>query len=156
MVREGAARVDRQLDDDFDFCASILGAIAQDGDAARAGAGVAAAFYFSSMAPELVERHGIAFADVQPVVEAFARGDVSGALALAPADTGTRFALAGTPEEWVDRIRTDFIPQGYNHMALVLADPYLVQQWTGRSAEGLPSLAEQLHLIHEHVLPAFR
>ena len=139
MVREGATRADRELDDQFDFCASILGAISLDGDAAREAAGVAAAFYLSSMPPELVERHGIVFAEVEPVVEAFARGDVDRALALAPADAGDRFALAGTPSEWIDRIRQDFLPHGYNHIALGLADPFLVERWTGRPTDGLPS-----------------
>jgi 5,10-methylenetetrahydromethanopterin reductase len=154
-VREGATRADRELDETFDFCASILGAISLDGDAARDGAGVAAAFYLSSMPSELVERHGMAYTEVAPVVEAFARGDVDGALALAPADAGSRFALAGTPAEWIDRIRRDFVPHGYNHLALGLADPYLVERWAGRPIDGLPSLEEQLRLIHEHVLPAF-
>ena len=155
MVREGATRAGRELDDRFDFCASILGAISLDGDAAREGAGVPAAFYLSSMPPELVERHGILFAEVEPVVEAFARGDVDRALALAPADAGDRFALAGTPSEWIDRIRQDFLPHGYDHIALGLADPFLVERWTGRPTDGLPSLVEQLRLIHDHVLPAF-
>jgi 5,10-methylenetetrahydromethanopterin reductase len=155
-VREGATRSGRTLDDGFDFCASILGAIAKDGDAAKEGARVAAAFYISSMAPELVERHGIPFDQVRPVVEAFGRGDVDGALALVPLDVGERLSLAGTPEEWIARIKHDFVGNGYNHIALGLADPYLVQRWSGRSVEGLPSLSEQLQLIHDEVVPAFR
>jgi len=156
MVREGAARAGRNLDERFDFCASILGAISLDGAAAREGAGVAAAFYISSMPPELVERHGIAFGDVRPVVEAFQRGDIDGALARVPPDVGDRLSLAGTPDEWVERIRRDFLPNGYNHIALALADPFLVESGTGRPPDRLPSLEEQLRLIHEHVLPAFK
>jgi len=59
-VREGAGRVGRQLDSSFDLCASVLGAISTDSAAAKEAARVAAAFYISSMAPELVERDGIA------------------------------------------------------------------------------------------------
>ena len=154
-VREGAARVGRVLGEDFDFCASILGAIALDGAAAREAARVASAFYISSMPPELVERHGIPYDEVRPVVEAFGRGDVDTALALVPAVVGERLALAGTPEEWVERIERDFAPHGYNHIALGLADPFLVQSWSGRPADGLPPLDEQLALIHDRVLPAF-
>jgi len=152
-VREGAARVDRRLDDDFDFCASILGAISHDGAAAKEGARVAAAFYLSSMPPKLVERHGIPFEEVRPVVEAFARGDVEGALKLVPLELGERLTLAGTPEEWVERIRTEFAGNGYNHMALGLVDPYLVESWSGREVDGLPSLGEQLRLIQDEVVP---
>jgi 5,10-methylenetetrahydromethanopterin reductase len=155
-VREGATRVGRTLDGDFDFCASILGAIAHDGAAAKEGARVAAAFYISSMAPELVERHGIPFDDVRPVVEAFGRGDVDAALALVPLELGERLSLSGTPEEWVARIRRDFESNGYDHIALGLVDRYLVESWSGHAVAGLPSLSEQLRLVHDEVMPAFR
>jgi 5,10-methylenetetrahydromethanopterin reductase len=155
MVREGAARVGRSLDGEFDFCASILGAISLDGEAAREGARVAAAFYISSMAPELVERHGIPFAEIEPVIKAFSRGDVDGALALVPASVGAQLSLAGTPRDWIERLKRDFLPHGYNHIALGLADPFLVERWSGRPLDGLPPLHEQLQLLHEHVLPAF-
>jgi alkanesulfonate monooxygenase SsuD/methylene tetrahydromethanopterin reductase-like flavin-dependent oxidoreductase (luciferase family) len=150
-VRLGAERAGRALDDDFDFCASILGAISHDGAAAKEGARVAAAFYLSSMSPKLVERHGIPFEEVKPVVEAFARGDVEGALKLVPRELGERLSLAGTPEEWVERIRNEFAGNGYNHMALGLVDPHLVQSWSGRAVDGLPSLGEQLRLIQGEV-----
>ena len=155
-VREGAARAARTLDDGFDFCASILGAISPDGGAAKEGARVAAAFYISSMPPELVERHGIPFEEVGPVVDAFGRGDVDAALGLVPLELGERLSLAGTPEEWIERIRGDFAGNGYNHIALGLADPYLVESWSGRAVDGLPSLEQQLRLIHDEVVPAFR
>jgi 5,10-methylenetetrahydromethanopterin reductase len=144
----------RSREGDFDFCASILGAIAIDGDAAKEGARVAAAFYISSMPPELVERHGIPFEDVRPVVDAFAKGDVDGALELVPRELGERLSLAGTPGEWISRIRRDFEANGYNHMALGLADPFLVESWSGVSVRGLPTLAEQLRLVHDEVFPA--
>jgi hypothetical protein len=63
--------------------------------------------------------------------------------------------LAGTPEEWISRIRSDFVGNGYNHIALGLADPYLVERWSGRSVNGLPTLAEQLRLICDEILPEF-
>jgi 5,10-methylenetetrahydromethanopterin reductase len=154
-VREGAARVERPLDEDFDFCASILGAIGPDAAAAKEAARVAAAFYISSMSPEVVERHGIPFDEVLPVIKAFGRGDVDGALALVSPEVGERLSLAGTPEEWITRISRDFRPHGYNHVAAGLADPYLVQSWSGQPIAGVPPLPEQLQLIHDEVLPAF-
>jgi 5,10-methylenetetrahydromethanopterin reductase len=59
-VHKGAGRVGCRLDSSFDLCASVLGAISADSAAAKEAARLAAAFYISSMAPELVERHGIA------------------------------------------------------------------------------------------------
>jgi 5,10-methylenetetrahydromethanopterin reductase len=155
-VREGAERVGRRLDSSFDFCASVLGAISTDRTAAKEAARVAAAFYISSMAPELVERHGIPFDDVRPVVDAFARGDVEHALALTTAEIGERLSIAGGPGDWIERIRTDVAPQGYNHIALGLVDPYLVESWSGLRVVGLPSLADQLALFAAQVAPALR
>jgi 5,10-methylenetetrahydromethanopterin reductase len=152
--RKGAERVGRQLDSSFDLCASVLGAIANDADAAKEAARVAAAFYISSMAPELLERHGIEYRQVRPVVDAFGRGEVERALALTTPAIGERLSIAGSPGDWIQRIRADFVSHGYNHMALGLVDPYLVEHWSGRQISGLPDLASQLELFAAHVLPA--
>jgi 5,10-methylenetetrahydromethanopterin reductase len=152
-VREGASRVGRRLDGSFDLCASILGAISTDSGAAKEAARVAAAFYISSMAPELVERHGIDYADVRPVVDAFGRGDVERARELTTPEIGERLSIAGEPTDWIERIRADFAPHGYAHMALGLVDPYLVESWSGRRIVGLPDLASQLELFAAQVMP---
>jgi 5,10-methylenetetrahydromethanopterin reductase len=155
-VRAGAGRVGRVLDGSFDFCASVLGAIATDSGAAKEAARVAAAFYISSMAPELVERHGITCQDVRPVVDAFGRGDVERALQLTTPEIGKRLSIAGDPEDWIERLRADFVPQGYNHVALGLVDPYLVESWSGRRLAGLHRLADQVELFAARVAPALR
>ncbi|MGN6792875.1 MAG: LLM class flavin-dependent oxidoreductase, partial [Streptosporangiaceae bacterium] len=145
-VREGADRVGRRLDGTFDLCASVLGAISGDSGAAKEAARVAAAFYLSSMAPELVERHGIDYSDVRPVVDAFGRGDVNRALDLTTSEIGERLSLAGDPAEWIERLRNDFAPYGYDHVALGLVDPSLAESWSGRRVDGVPDLAGQLEL----------
>ena len=146
-VREGAARAGRSLDDGFDLCASVLGAISEDSAAAKEAARIAAAFYLSSMSPDLVERHGIEYGEVKPIVEAFVRGEVERALDLTTAEVGERLSIAGTPEEWVERIRADVVPEGYGHMALGLVDPSLIESWSGTRLEGLPDLRGQLELF---------
>jgi len=153
-VRDGAERTGRRLDASFDLCASVLGAISTDSAAAKEAARVAAAFYISSMAPELVERHGIDYANVRPVVEAFARGDVERALELTTPEIGDRLSIAGEPAEWVERLRRDFVPCGYDHVALGLVDPSLVESWSGRRIDGLEGLAGQLELFAAQVAPA--
>jgi hypothetical protein len=55
----------------------------------------------------------------------------------------------------VERIRTEVLPHGYNHMALGLVDPYLVESWSGQRISGLPDLASQLELFAAQVVPAF-
>jgi 5,10-methylenetetrahydromethanopterin reductase len=152
-VREGASRAGRRLDRSFDLCASVLGAISTDSGAAKEAARVAAAFYISSMAPELVERHGIDYADVRPVVEAFGRGDVERALELTTPEIGERLSIAGEPAEWIERLRTDFAPHGYDHIALGLVDASLIESWSGRRVEGVSDLGGQLELFAAHVIP---
>ena len=155
-ARQGAARAGRSLDGGFDLCASVLGAISEDSAAAKEAARIAAAFYLSSMAPELVERHGIEYEAVRPIVEAFVRGDVERALDLTTSEVGERLSLAGTPEEWVDRIRADVVPEGYSHLALGLVDPSLIESWSGARLEGVPDLQGQLELFAARVAPALR
>src|SRR5690242_2599929 len=143
----------RRLGPGFDLCASVLGAVSADSGAAREAARVAAAFYISSMAPELIERHGIGYADVRPVVEAFGRGDVERALELTTPEIGERLSIAGEPAEWIERLRTDFAPHGYDHIALGLVDASLIESWSGRRVEGVSDLGGQLELFAAHVIP---
>jgi 5,10-methylenetetrahydromethanopterin reductase len=44
---------------------------------------------------------------------------------------------------------------GFNHLLVTFADPFLVESWTGRGVDGLPSLEEQLRIFHDEVMPAF-
>src|SRR5262245_39356049 len=152
-VREGASQVGRKLGSGFDFCASVLGAISSDSAAAKEAARVAAAFYISSMAPELVARHGIDYAEVRPVVDAFARGDVERALELTTPEIGGRLSVAGDPAEWIERLRSDFAPNGYDHIALGLVDASLVERWSGRRVQRVGELAGQLELFASQVTP---
>ena len=74
----------------LDLADNMLGAIAEDADAAREAARVVAAFYLSSMPPELLERNGVDPAEVAPAIAAFNAGDVQRALALTPPRWATR------------------------------------------------------------------
>jgi 5,10-methylenetetrahydromethanopterin reductase len=65
----------------LDLGDSLPGAIATDGDFAKEAARILAAFYIPWISPALPERHGITSADVAPVNDAFAAGDVKRALA---------------------------------------------------------------------------
>jgi 5,10-methylenetetrahydromethanopterin reductase len=66
---------------------------------------------------------------------------------------GAKLSIAGTPEEWVEKIETDVLPSGFNHLIVAIADPYLVKSWSGMSIEGLPDTRAQLRLIEERVIP---
>jgi 5,10-methylenetetrahydromethanopterin reductase len=139
----------------LDLADNMLGALAEDRRAAREAARVVAAFYISSMPQELLERNGVDPGAVKPIIEAFAAGDVGGALELTPAELGDALSVAGTPQDWIDKIERDLIPAGFSHLLVTFADPFLVESWTGDTIEGLPSLEDQLRLFHDEVMTAF-
>ncbi len=152
--RRGAERTGRDWRN-LDLADNMLGAIAQQPEAARAAARIVAAFYLSSMPPELLERNGVDPEEVAPAVEAFDRGDVERALELTPAAVGDALSVAGTADDWIDKIRSDLLPAGFGHLLVTFADPFLVRSWAGTTIEGLPPLEEQLTLFHARVMPAF-
>jgi 5,10-methylenetetrahydromethanopterin reductase len=131
----------------------LLGAIAPDGDVARRAGRILAAFYIPSMPPALLERHGIDPDQVRPVNEAFAAGDVAGAIAATPDEVADRIMVAGTPEDWVRWLKETYAPAGLNHALVSFTDPFTLKAWAGIEVEGLPDLAEQVQIVGEQVIP---
>jgi 5,10-methylenetetrahydromethanopterin reductase len=150
--RAGAERAGRDWSS-LDLGANVLTAIGTDSDAAKEAARVMVAFYIPSMPSRLIERHGIDYESVRPIVEAFGSGDVGRALELTSPEVGEKLSIAGTPEEWVEKIETDVVPSGFDHLIIAIADPYLVRSWSGMTIEGLPDTSAQLRLIEERVIP---
>ena len=64
-------------------------------------------------------------------------------------------ASPGTPEEVVEKIKTDLEPAGVNHMIFSLADPALVKLFSGEDVPNVPDINGQLKLVAERVMPAF-
>ena len=152
-VRRGAERAGRDWRH-LELCASLTCAVSEDGGSAKIAARAKAAFYLPSMPPRLVERHGVSYADVKPICEAFASGDVGEALRRTPDELADRFCIAGTPEEVAERIRADVLPSGINHVVLALTDRRLARDWAGLDLPGLPPLDDQIRLIGTRILPA--
>jgi alkanesulfonate monooxygenase SsuD/methylene tetrahydromethanopterin reductase-like flavin-dependent oxidoreductase (luciferase family) len=152
-VRQGAERASRDWRS-LELCASLTSAISEDGESARIAARTKAAFYLPSMPRPLIERHGVSFTEVEPINQAFARGDVATALALTPPELADRFCIAGTPEEVAARVREDVLPSGIEHVVLALTDRSLPHDWAGIDLPDLPDLADQIRLIGQRVLPA--
>ncbi len=138
----------------LDLGDSLLGAIAPDGEVARRAGRILAAFYIPSMPPALLERHGIEPDRVAPVNEAFASGNVRGALEATPDDIADRIMVAGTPEDWVRWLTETYGPSGLDHALVSFTDPFTLKAWAGIDIEGLPDLGEQVRLFGEHVIPA--
>jgi 5,10-methylenetetrahydromethanopterin reductase len=153
-VRKGAENAGRDLNG-FDLGAWVVTVVAEDSAAAKKAARILVAFYISSMPPEQLERHGITMEEVQPVVEALGGGDVAKAIELFRPELSEKLSVAGTPEECVEKIKTDIEPAGVNHMILALSDSHLVEFFAGQVVEGVPDIRGQLKLVADRVMPAF-
>jgi 5,10-methylenetetrahydromethanopterin reductase len=150
--RAGVDRA-RRSPEGLDLGDSLLGAVAPDGEAARRAGRTLAAFYIPSMPPALLERHGIDPDRVRPVNEAFAAGDVQGALKATPDEIADLIMVAGTPEDWVSWLRDKYLPAGFNHALVSIADPFTLKAWAGIDVDGLPDLREQIRIVGEQVIP---
>ena len=75
-------------------------------------------------------------------------------LDLTPVAVADALSVAGTPEEWIERLRSDVLPTGMEHLLVSFADPFTVRAWSGREIAGVPDLAGQLRLFMEEVAPA--
>jgi 5,10-methylenetetrahydromethanopterin reductase len=153
--RVGAERA-RRSPAGLDLGDSLLGAIAPDGEVARRAGRILAAFYLPSMPPALLERHEIEPERVAPACEAFAAGDVQGALAATPDEVADRIMVAGTADDWVRWLTETYAPAGLTHALVSFTDPFTLKAWAGIEIEGLPTLGEQVRLVGEQVLPELR
>jgi 5,10-methylenetetrahydromethanopterin reductase len=153
-MREGADKAGRSFDD-LDVGAWVVAVVSDDSAAAKRAARILVAFYISSMPAEQLARHGIEASELQPVVDALGAGDVKRAVELFTPDYAEKLSVAGTPEEVVEKIRTDIEPAGVNHMILALSDAHLVKFFAGEDVENVPDIRGQLKLVSERVMPAF-
>ena len=103
--------------------------------------------------PCLVERHGIEYQSLQPLLDAFGRGDVAGAVELCTPELAEKLSIAGTPEECAEKVQRDILPTGINHIIACITDPHLVKVFTGQDVGGVPDAKGQLQLIHDEVFP---
>jgi len=151
-LERGAERAGRSREG-LDLSDSLLGAIADDGEAAKQASRILAAFYIPSMPPALLERHGIDPGEVAQINEAFAAGDVKRALDFTPDSIADRIVVAGTPDDWVRWLRETYTAAGFDHALVSFTDPFTLRSWVDAEIEGLPSLEEQVRLFGERVLP---
>ena len=153
-VKVGAQAAGRNWQD-LDLGAWIVSVISEDSEAAKRAARILVAFYIPSMPPEQLARHGIDQAEVQPIFDAFAAGDVAKAINMFSPEMADKLSVAGTPEECAEQIERDIAPAGINHIILALADSPLVEFFSGQKAEGVPPITEQLRLAADRIIPAF-
>jgi 5,10-methylenetetrahydromethanopterin reductase len=153
-TQEGAQKAGRAISD-LDMGAWCVTVVSEDSEAAKRAARILVAFYVSAMPPEQVARHGIDAAELQPVVEALGKGDIKGAVERFKPEHAAKLSLAGTPEEIVEKIKTDMQPAGVNHMILAISDAALVKMFAGEEVANVPDVNGQLQLVADRVMPAF-
>jgi 5,10-methylenetetrahydromethanopterin reductase len=153
-VRKGADRAGRDFDA-LDIGAWVVTVVADDSAAAKRAARILVAFYISSMPAEQLARHGIDAEELQPVVDALGAGDVPRAVELFRPEYAEKLSVAGTPEECVEKIKTDIQPTGVNHMVLALTDASLVKLFSGEDVPNVPDINGQLRLVADRMMPAF-
>ncbi len=153
-TREGAEKAGRDVAD-LDLGAWVVTVVSDDSEAAKRAARILVAFYISSMPPEQLARHGIEASELQPVVDALGAGDIPKAVELFKPEYSEKLSLAGTPEECVEKIKSNMEPTGVNHMILALADPAIVKLFSGEEVANVPDMRGQLKLVAERMMPAF-
>jgi 5,10-methylenetetrahydromethanopterin reductase len=152
-MRVGAERAGRDWRE-LDIGAWCVFVVGPDSAKAKLAAQTIGAFYVPAMPHEQLERHGISQADVKPILDAFAAGDVQRAIDEMSPELAKKLSIAGTPAEIVEKIRDDIAPTGVNHMILCVTDAHLVKAFTGRDVE-VPDAQAQLRLVAEEIMPSF-
>jgi 5,10-methylenetetrahydromethanopterin reductase len=150
-VRKGAEKAGRNVED-LDLGAWVISVVANDAKLAKEAARIIVAFYIPSMPQSQVERHGIEYASLQPIFDAFASGDVPKAIELTTPELVDKLSVAGTPDECVHKLQTDILPTGINHVIAALVDPVLVKFFSGQTVD-VPDVKSQLRLIADKVMP---
>jgi alkanesulfonate monooxygenase SsuD/methylene tetrahydromethanopterin reductase-like flavin-dependent oxidoreductase (luciferase family) len=153
-VRQGAEKAGRDWQS-LDIGAWIVFAVGPDSAAAKEAARSMVGLYASSMPVEQLERNGVNPQDLQPIIDALGKGDLTGAIELTPPDIAERLSVAGTPDECVAKLRSEIVDAGVNHLIFAITDAALVKALMGRDLDNVASVNDQLRLIHDEVMPAF-
>jgi 5,10-methylenetetrahydromethanopterin reductase len=154
-LRAGAERAGKDWRS-LDIGAWIVFATGPDSAAAKDAARSMVGIYASAMPEEQLRRNGVDPAELKPVVDAIAAGDLARGIEFTPPpDLAERLSVAGTPEECRDKIRREIEPSGVNHVICAITDRTLVRAFTGRDLPEVAGVDAQLRLIHDRIMPAF-
>lgn len=153
-IRAGAERAGKDWRT-LDIGAWVVFATGPDSARAKDAARGMVGIYASSMPEEQLRRNGVDPAELRPIVEAVAAGDLARGIELTTPDITDRLSIAGTPEECVEKIRTQLAPAGVNHVICAVTDRGMVRAFTGHDLSDVADVDTQLRLIHERIMPAF-
>ncbi|MBC9715421.1 LLM class flavin-dependent oxidoreductase [Streptomyces sp. TRM66268-LWL] len=153
-LRTGAERAGKDWRS-LDIGAWVVFATGPDSAKAKEAARSMVGIYASSMPEEQLRRNGVEPAELKPVIDAIAAGDLARGIELTSPEIAEKLSVAGTPDECLEKIRRDIEPSGVNHMICAVTDRALVRAFTGRDLPGAADVDTQLRLIHEEIMPAW-
>lgn len=155
VVEHVAAGAERSGRDhrELDIAAAGITCVAENASAAREAARAVVAGWLPSLPRNCIERHGLDYDDVAPIIEASHRGDTEQAIRLTTPEITDALSIAGTPEECAERIRRDIVEAGIEHVLLALVDQPVVDAYGGPRLDDLPDTRRQLELVHNQLLP---
>ncbi|NVK80391.1 LLM class flavin-dependent oxidoreductase [Streptomyces morookaense] len=153
-IRAGAERAGKDWTS-LDIGAWVVFATGPDSAQAKEAARSMVGIYASSMPEEQLHRNGVEPGALKPVIEAIGAGDLARGIRLTPPEIADRLSIAGTPEECLEKIRTQIAPTGVNHVICAVTDRTLVKAFTGRDLPDVADVPAQLRLVHERIMPAF-
>ena len=152
-VRAGAERAGRDPDT-LQMGAYCFIAVSEDRTPAMEAARRMTAGVLGSYPESMIVRHGLDPAQVAPITAALGDGDMARALELTTPEIGRALAIGGTPEECAERIRTDLVEAGIDHVQLAILEPTVIEAYTGSRVDGLPDIRQQLQIVHDGILAA--
>lgn len=151
-VRIGAEKAGRKVED-LDIGAWVITTCGEDSAQAKECARILVAFYLSSMPESQLNRHGISSSDLQPILDAFAAGQVDKAIELTSSELADALSISGTPAQCAEKLRNNILSTGVNHVIYAICDPFLVKAFSGRDVANVPDTTGQLQLLAERVNP---
>jgi 5,10-methylenetetrahydromethanopterin reductase len=151
-VAAGAERAGRDYRE-LDMAAACITCVAEDASVAREAARAVVAGWLPSLPRNCVERHGLDYDEVAPIIEASHRGDTQQAIRLTTPEITEALSIAGTPAECAERIRRDIVEAGIGHVLLALVDQAVVDVYGGPRFDDLPDTSRQLELVRDQLLP---
>lgn len=151
-VRRGAERAGRCWQD-LDIGACPIWVCSPDGEAAREVARIKVAWYLPILPDRHLRNHGLSVDQAAPIRDAWARGDAAGAVSLTTPAIAEALSIAGTPQECLAKLRREILDTGVNHLVLMVADAWHAELIGGRRVTGVPTIKQQLRLIHDYIMP---
>ncbi len=150
----GAERAGKNVQD-LDLGAWVVFSCGEDSAQAKDAARSMVGLYASSMPHDQLRRNGVEPEEMAPIIEAIGAGDMARGIELTTPEIAERLSIAGTPEECAEKLQSEIVSAGINHLILAITDKALVKALMGREIEGVPDVDTQLQLIHDRVMPAF-